>query len=140
MLHHMVKGKAVATYSKLAAAEASREEVMKAISEDEKGFSADDINEIMAAIYAPAEKKEPGEPPPAAVPGNKKGLLQFEKHTARPVYKFRLNEDTGEQERYLQSVEKTSAAPLSVHNMEQRHADELNSHLEISGFYYFPKN
>ena len=135
----MTKASAVAKYSKLVAAESTREEVMAALSEDEKAYSADDINEIMEALYAPAAPAP--DAAPLAAPSEEadpSAILKFEKHTAKPVFKFRSNEDTGAQERYLHSVEKTSSQPLSTHNMEQRHADELNGQLENSGFYYFP--
>lgn len=133
----MTKAAAVAKYSKLVAAEASREEVQEAVTSDEKNFSADEVSEIMEALYAPVKDAgASGDPLPEK--GNPNAMKKFEKYQAKGVYKFRLNEDTGDKEQYLAEVTKLGA-PISTHNIEQRHADELNSQLDNSGFYYFPK-
>jgi hypothetical protein len=64
-------------------------------------------------------------------------LKKFECWQAAPVFKFRVNEDTGEQERYLSEVKKKGAEPLFTTHIEQHHADTLNEQLENSGQYYF---
>jgi len=129
-MNKSVKQAAVSKYSKLHAAGASEEEVKKAISETFKG---EEVDEIYAAILTP--EKEP-EQPKEEKEADPNAVKKFKKFAASPVYKFRINEDTGEQERYLHEIKKKGDV-ISVHTIEQRHADELNSQVENSGFYYF---
>ena len=65
-------------------------------------------------------------------------LIQFELWKAEAEYKFRFNEDTGQQERYLANVRKIGTSYINRTWIEQRHADELNTQVENSGFYYYP--
>lgn len=134
-MNKQVKQAAVQKFAKLHAAGASAEEVKKAISEN---FKKDEIDEIYAAILA----EEPEEEEKEVVVEEKKKevnpneLKKFKKYAAAPVYKYRIDENTGEKERYLDRVEKKGDL-ISIHMIAQRHADELNAQIENSGFYYF---
>lgn len=75
----------------------------------------------------------------AAITESPFALKEFEVWRAEPIFKFRLNEDTGLQERYQANVELKGEKPISVTLIEQRQADELNSHLENSKLFYKPK-
>lgn len=131
------KKAAVEKYTKLYATGVAVDELTKDIKADEKGYTDEEVAEIVEAITVPViAPAETGIVP--AVDDNPNALKLFEKHRAKPIFKFRINEDTGVQERYLHTVEKLSAAPLMTTNIEQRHADELNSQVENSGEYYFP--
>lgn len=64
-------------------------------------------------------------------------MAKYGRHKVNLTFKFRVNEDTGEKEKYVSKMEKVSDRPLSTHNIEQHTADELNSQVEVSGYYYF---
>ncbi len=132
------KKAAVDKYTKLYATGVSVEELTKDIKADEKGYSDDEVAEIIEAITTPAiaPTNTGVAPAPADDPHTMKW---FERHKAKPNFKYRVNEDTGAPERYLASIEKLSASPLSTTFIEQRQADELNAQLENSGEYYYPK-
>lgn len=66
-------------------------------------------------------------------------LKEFEVWRAEPVFEWRLNVKSGDKERYLADVELKGEKPISVTLIEQRQADELNSHLENSKLFYKPK-
>lgn len=77
------------------------------------------------------------EVPQSPVKENKPEVVKkFGKFKATPIFKFRVNEDTGQSERYIADVKKDSETPIQITNIEQHHADTLNSQVEASGLYY----
>lgn len=106
------------------------EEVLPPI---EKGVDSAPLADGAPASAAPDVADEA----PAEADEAPTGLKKFECWQARPKYLFRMDPETGQQERYLAEVEKTGAKPLFTTHIEQHHADTLNAQVENSGQYYF---
>lgn len=60
----------------------------------------------------------------------------FEQFTARPIRKFRVNEDTGEKEQYMAGIEVTGAKPKMRTRISARDARTMNVQIATNGLYY----
>lgn len=59
----------------------------------------------------------------------------FEQWGAKPIRKFRINEDTGVQEQYIAGMEITSAKPKMRTRVSARDARILNGQVAVNGLY-----
>lgn len=135
-MHHLTKKSLVAKYAELKNSGVTKEEITDLLDSEDKIESKEDAAEILAELFAdkaPDGKKQDSK---ATGTSNKR----YECWKAKPVYKFSINEDTGEKEKTLTGIDKVGDKPTSINSMEEKHAEILNSQVDNSGVYYFTVN
>ena len=128
------KKAAVAAYAHLLTEGKSNNDIMDAISEDEKNYTAEEINEIVAAITAPQKGQEDEKETPKEEKKPKK-VLFFEEH--RVEIKISKDENS---DKITRSAEKLKLTRPCV-KITKEEADILNEGVlngpNTFGFMYF---
>jgi rubrerythrin len=129
-MHHLKLKAAVAKFSPLVSEGKTGEEIKEVITADEKGYSPEEVEEILAAITtAPPEQDKPA--------SNNSPFQDFELWNVTVETKTTLNENMDKVVTNT-PVKKGEKAVRTV-RIEQRHADELNAQFTNSKQFYYLK-